>query len=513
MIKVKMQEEHQLFNSDSLKNWGQLIFSYIGIIIFIFLVLIFGLKYPFLTRAVIWILILTGVFLILFKGIYTGLKMFILFFPIAQVIKMPIWQVSVQAVTVMIGEFLILALIVRWIYDQKTISNNYRYNQPIVKIAGIFVVICCFSLVLGSRYLSLKQAVFSGLYIVRWIEYAFLYFIVRDTVKSREDFQEIIRLLLTSVFTIIVLGIIQYFVFPDLGYWRNLNLDYGFFKTAIYDPHLERIFSTFMDPNFLSGFLAFYLVVFVSLFIYLNEMKLYFYLLYIVFFCTFVLTYSRAGYLTAFIGLSIVLLYQVFKRDYEKTRKLIIVALVSLIVFTAFPRAISRILGTVDKREGILYVEPSANARLITWKQSLVVIGKNPVIGVGYNSYKWALQRYRLGNAQGASSNGAQNSFLTITATTGFIGLGAFTVLLICMFKNAYKSLQEADDPWVKGISIGFIGGLGALMVHAIFIESLTYPQIIATLWIFSGLLSRSYLVNQVNQSNLPEEAGSVKCT
>jgi O-antigen ligase len=127
-----------------------------------------------------------------------------------------------------------------------------------------------------------------------------------------------------------------------------------------------------------------------------------------------------------------------------------------------------------------LFRAVSSEARIETARNSLIILGKNPLIGVGFNSYKYFQLRYglRLDNPISHADAGSDNSLLFVLATTGIIG---FILYLFLWFRL------------LKAVSALAVASIVGVFVDSMFINSLFYPFIMLWLWIICALSTKNH--------------------
>ena len=128
----------------------------------------------------------------------------------------------------------------------------------------------------------------------------------------------------------------------------------------------------------------------------------------------------------------------------------------------------------------------SANARLSTWQQGINIFEHAPILGVGFNAYRYSLREYNLAgndftNTRGASSNDA--SLLNILATTGVIGFFSFVCFLFLILKQGLNSPEKHSGFTACAFIIG-------LLVHSLFNNSLFYPPILFLIVLFAAKIN-----------------------
>ena len=209
----------------------------------------------------------------------------------------------------------------------------------------------------------------------------------------------------------LITSIVQYFYYPDL---RNLIY-------AGWDPHLYRIFGTFLDTS-IAG--AIYGLIFITLFLkddelinnkWINLSLTGMYMLLIV------LTYSRALYL----AILFILMLQTVTQKRFKTIILLILFFITLIFLAPKPFGegvnLSRIF--------------SLKSRWVDYQVGTKIWEKNPILGIGYNRIRYSKLKLNIIEAVGSdiTHSGASfhSSFLTVLVSGGIIGLILFLLVLL----------------------------------------------------------------------------------
>ena len=381
-----------------------------------------------------------------------------------------------NSIFVKLTDFIVVVLVLAWLV--KEIRHRKRDSgQGTYRMTGsilLFVFIALISLLVNIKNLSNSEFIVSFFYLARWVLYALLYYVVKSF--SSEFKKKIMYILLASGALIVLFGFIQYFFYPDL---RNLYY-------LGWDEHLHRMFSTFLDPNFAGGFFVLYFIFLAGLFKYQLE---------------------KRGKLAMLIG--IVSLFTLLAIYLTYSRSALVMLFVSSIVFLGFIKKVRWIIGLIIISAVFIlltsksyYVEntnlfriASVKARLDSAKIASKIIENNPVLGVGFNSYRYAQIRYGFESRQNVFANhaaaGTDNSFLFILATTGLLGLFSYLYLLFVALKQAYIVYSKTRKSVGINIclSIIVISSLFGLFANSLFINSLFYPIVMAWMWILLGLM------------------------
>lgn len=323
----------------------------------------------------------------------------------------------------------------------------------------VFVIVAAASSVLSFRFFP-ASTVFSGfLFLLRFVVFTMFSILIFNSIK-KSSVNNFLNLFLVIGFMFTLIGILQFFLFSDLTFLTK----YG------WDPHQSRVVSTLLDPNYTG-----YLLVCFSLFSlsgYFFTGKIRYIALFMFFSISLVLTFSRSSYIAFLIGILTV--------GILKSPKLIIYAsLASLLVFLSVPKARQRIIGA-------LAVDETSQARIVSWQKAIVIIKSSPVLGVGFNNYRFAQQRLGLLDSEEGlaihSSGGTDSSLLFVAATTGIVGLTSYIFLLAWIFLNLLKNARQS------AIKLASSASFIALLFHSQFVNSLFFPPIMLAYFFLIGL-------------------------
>lgn len=365
---------------------------------------------------------------------------------------------------------LLLGLLVSYwiIYRFFVIKKPFSFflRKPIL----IFIFISLVSLLVNFLNLSFNNFLISSLYLVRFVFYLSLYFMVKEfdqVFKKSVSF-----LLVLSGIVVVVLGYIQYFLYPSL---RNL------FYLG-WDEHLYRMFSTFLDPNFAGiffGIFFIYLLSFTKEYVERKDnVRLLLYLsISLITLIAVYLTYSRSAFVMLLIATAVFLALN------NKAKYIFLAAgLLVLIIFLA-PKSF--------KTEGTNFLRiTSSTARINSIEQGIKIFQQSPIFGVGFNAYRYAQNKYsNLNNEYWQvthSGAGTDNSFLFILATTGVVGFCSYIYLLFNIFVLSHKNIKKNKYAAV------LFSSLVGLVIGSFFINGFFYVLLLEWVWILAGLTENS---------------------
>lgn len=341
-----------------------------------------------------------------------------------------------------------------------------------------FTIWASISLLRSFLVYSYEDPFFQFFYLFRWICYLVSSLAVVHYIKwNYLNYLWLLRLVMLSGAFIAFAGFIQLVLLPD---FTVLDSSYG------WDPHNNRLASTFFDPNFAGAYLVITLSVYLGL-VYLGifsplKQRLYFALYFILPLVGLFLTFSRSAW-----GMFAVVIFIFGILKYRAL--LLIFVLLCFGVYFAVPRVQTRLSGITDPAD-------SAHFRLESWGNALKVFEESPVFGVGYNSYRYAQIEqglFSVGETGGNSGAGADASGLLVLATTGVVGFVLFSLGYLATIWAALKRLKDGGVI-VLSVLIG-------LFLESVFINSVFYPQILF-LWVFLALSASVLSIKNTNHSD-----------
>ncbi len=287
-----------------------------------------------------------------------------------------------------------------------------------------------------------------------------------------------------SMVLIAALGFLQLKYFPSF-------LELGLYLDG-WDPHIGRLLSTWFDPNFIGGYLAFILPTTLALSLYFKRhkrMKLAVLLGTIALFglVALYLTFSRSGYLALITALGIFTFFA--------SRKMLVALIAILFLgFSISPRVQERTLEAVDSAKGLIGLDsqkpldPTAKLRVYSWQFARGIIADYPVLGAGYGRYAFEINQRGHGLLSDHSSGGSDSSLLTIWAQTGIFGLLSYLAIGFVASITAIRRIWKKDD-FNSYLLLGLLSGFAGMMVHSVFVNSLLYALMMTYLWIGLALM------------------------
>jgi len=316
----------------------------------------------------------------------------------------------------------------------------------------------------GIISLFINTLFYKDINILVGLLYAFRYFMYLNLIRVGFFFRGSSRILngITLVgIAIIIIGFVQFFFYNNL---RNL------FYLG-WDDHLYRLFASFFDPNFAGVFYAL-LFIFLGYIATVNTMEkgkialiASFYSLIALY-----LTYSRTAIIALLSG---ILVFGIVKK---RIRQVLFIFLILGAIL---------ILVSDTTVEGLNPLRTaSSGERIKSISESIVIIKKNPLIGVGFDAYRYAQIRYGIREKEGASTSnadaGTDNSLLFVLATSGISGLAFFCMSYFLLIRGLLRKPSHS--------STMLICMLVALFAASLFLNVLFYTPIMTFIFLLTGL-------------------------
>lgn len=364
-------------------------------------------------------------------------------------------------------DIIIFVLVIYWLILQLLARKDIKKNPDVRNIA-FFILICILSLAANAYWLKINELFTSLLYLLRWLSYYCIYLVVKNRSKYIRD--NIIRILIIDGIIVLGLGFFQMFYFSSMEWLYRFG----------WDKHMFRLYSVFLDPNYTGAFLVLYLllVVYSAIDKFKNKKYIFGYIysfIGILALLGILLTYSRSA-LLMFITSGIMFLILI------KKKKLItiLIGIIVLYIIIISPRFY------VENTN--LFRVNSSKERLDTALTAVQIITRNPVLGIGFNSYRYAQIKYRYRNAltpnPSHADSGADNSLLFIAATTGLAGLVSYLYFWYATLKKLFRENRKK----LNYFTVMVLSSAAGLFIDSQFVNSLFYWPLMLWLWAILGI-------------------------
>lgn len=395
-----------------------------------------------------------------------------------------------KGVPLKITEILISINIVFLIYFK-------RLNLRKISSLNLLIIWCAFGILsiginLPFQSYTIKQALYGALYAGRILFYiVYVYYCVNYLKDNKVRFDIVADILIYSYTVVAFIGFIQLSFFPKAYDFYDMLKRLGIYILNP-DPHIGRLFSLYLDPNFLSSIIVMGIMLSTAKVIKIGFAAGKKYI-----FCALVqtialaLTVSRSG--VGAIGLSFILFFVFSIKIINK--KILIPNFKRIVIFGVILLITLGAVYVLDNsrmfdRIGNIGSDPSAGARLDNWsKTAETIVGTkknegrsvNPIYGIGYN-----MSGFYKNNANEATSFGTDSTLMLIWLTTGIIGLLGYLAYILLTIFHILKRRNEGNFYYGNAIAAILIASVAA----SFFNNLLFYP-----LWLFPFLLISNYYI------------------
>jgi len=367
-------------------------------------------------------------------------------FPFGQLTRLPL---GTPGVNLYLHDLIIGLILLVWLGQYFLKKKKFKrplLTKPIIGFASV----AFFSLLLATFQRQPNEILTGSLYLVRWLAYSGIYFVVYENTWLHGY---MVKWLLGAGVISAILGLLQYIFLPDTR----------FLYYSGWDEHYYRVIGTFLDPGFTGMIYVLVLILLINVYWenFLKKKSLFtiHYSLFTICYLAMALTYSRATYLAYIVGVGVIAWF-------KKSWKFFTLAfLIMVVTIFLLPR---------PGGEGVkLERRSSVKARAENYKYGLNIIKDYPLLGVGFNFYRYAQRDYGFLKEDWQTSHagaGVDSSLLFVLATTGVVGFIAYSWLLYLILMYDVRI-----EVWSTVL---------ALVSHSFFNNSLFYPWIMLWLWI-----------------------------
>jgi putative inorganic carbon (HCO3(-)) transporter len=358
-------------------------------------------------------------------------------------------------------DVVIVGLVIFWL--ARKILKKEKIKWPkFSKYIFLFAGIAFITWLINIPKRSGVEILVASLYLMRWVGYAGLYFVIKDSNIVKLLNGSIIRWLITIGTIAAGFGLLQYVFYPDI---RPLTV-------YEWDPHYYRVVGTYLEPGF-AGLIYVLTLILITVKAWESKAQkliIHYSLLIACVYVAFVLTYSRSAYVAYILAMFIIAWM-------KKSWKFLVVALVVFIItLWVLPRPGGE--GVKLERQHTFWT------RFASWQESLTIWKDQPIFGVGFNFYRYANRDYGFSNKArwlySHAGAGVDNSFLFVLVTTGVIGLFFYLLMFYKILTQSFKNISQPGK-------LILVSSFASCALHAIFNNTLFYPWIMIWLWVLLG--------------------------
>ncbi len=399
-------------------------------------------------------------------------------------------RISVGGAGILATDLLVPLFALVWV-GKKIIFHEKFPKSDFVGAGFSFTAVALVSWLFGAWDLDISAKILSFSYIVRLVTMLIMgwaaseYFSESQNVKKlkrQKDFFFQRFFFISAV--VIALGFLQFVFVPDISLWST---------EGGWDPHTGRLLGTWLDPNYLAGFLGFLLPLIAGA--WYRKKKFWLFCLGIMALMALFFTFSRSGYVAAVIGLGFFFLL----RDWKIILLVVFISVLGLAASERAQQRVEELSGTLASivLQDTAEIDPTAKLRIQNWIKSFDLWEKYPALGIGYNTYRWRAAEEGVVDESFFSAGGADGTHLTVLVTTGIIGFLAYLWFLWSLFWRPIRRWWHTKNELQLGFAMGFF----SLAIHSVFVNSLFFPLIFLPVLVIAGVLQPEKVQQEVHNS------------
>lgn len=325
-------------------------------------------------------------------------------------------------------------------------------NRPIAYYVTVCLIATLFGLMMGR-----VRGLTGFFFILKYFEYFIVYFMVVNHLRDKKQVERFVMAMLIVCLIVCLVAIYQ--------------IPAGGRVSAPFEGEMG-------EPNTLGGYLVLMLSITLGLLLTYGSKKQkgLFATLTVFILISLLATLSRSSFLT----LGPMLLAIIY---FSKKKMVILIPLIVIVILSPFilPSSVKeRALFTfTQKREmgqievGGMRIDTSTSARINSWKNVLTKdFIRHPVLGYGVTGYHFLDAQYP-----------------RVLAETGLLGFVFFIWLLVAVFRNALYAYRNTSDPLFSGLSLGYLVGFLAMLVHAIGANTFIIVRIMEPFWFLAAII------------------------
>jgi len=396
-------------------------------------------------------------------------------------------------------DFALLALFFLYVMEDLRQGKLKFYNGPVERRLLLFGFV---GLLTISNAADASFVLYEVLRVLRMLA---LVYCIRRFVRGPAEVRLVVYLLAFNVVTQSLLGLAQLALGRSVGLYFLGEADLLWLDTSV-EGGVSRVGGTLGHANSMAMFLEMLLPLFFSLAVARNtglstRQRLLVMSVFTLGLAVLFMTFSRAGWVSLFVALVLVLLYH-FRHLRLSTRQIVVLiaaGFTSLTALVVFWESIYRRL-TASSSVSFSF---RANLNAI----ALNMVETHPWLGIGLNNFVLVMANYDDTGLSRWRIAPAHNIYFLTAAETGILGLLAFLWLLIGVFAEGWRGLKS-KDPFLAACAAGLLAGLAATLVHGLLGWGWRYDVLHVTFWFLAGCaLTVGRLAALQDQAGRPDTA------
>ncbi len=440
------------------------------------------------TQPVVALAVAIGMAVFIASFISTEIALYILIFSMLLSPEMGQRGTEGRGTTIRLDDLFLVLVCFSWfartaVHKELGLLLKTKLNKPMFYYIGVCVFATGFGMIAGR-----VRPLTGFFFVFKFFEYFVVYFMAVNHIHDRRQINRFIIALIVTCMIVSLIAIAQI-------------------------PSGQRVTAPFEgkggEPNTLGGYLVLMMSLMLGLLFTRKALPSATYRTILIFIILLVLipflfTNSRGSWLAA------IPMYLAFLFLSEK-RAPLVVGLILMLLLGPFliPKSVKEraiytftkgqtayVQAMQEKVAGITF-DPSASARIRSWKLALQDFKKHPLLGYGVTGWGFLDAQYT-----------------RVLIETGLLGLVTFLGLLITLIREVWQIYHNLQDKFFKGIAFGFFVGIIAIMTHGIGANTFIIVRIMEPFWFLAAMVMMLPVIERKEQEeNKIPAAASVEGT
>lgn len=415
------------------------------------------------------LLITLGLAIALITMVNTDFALVILIFSMLLSPELEVGGVPGKEVVVRIDDILLIVVFFTWlvkiaVHKQLALLKHTPINQPLV-----FYILVCFLSTAIAIVTGHVHAATSAFFMLKYTEYAILFFLVANNIRSKRQIQVFVAAFLITCAMICV--------------WCHLTqVGVAWRTTAPFEGEAG-------EPNTLGGYLVLLFAICGGLLL-SSTSAIWRYssgILACLILAPLLYSLSRGSYLAITAAyLTFIILTKKYKMILIMGFLIAVPVLGAILPSNVTDRITQTFVpGKVYRPLGYrITLDDSAATRVESWKTVLEKLQDRPLFGYGVTGMGIVDAQYP-----------------RVLGETGFIGAWIFGWLMITIFRNSLLVFKDMKDEWLRGFSLGYFVGFVSMLTHSFSANTFIIVRIMEPFWFLTAIAMRLPDVVQSEES------------
>ena len=358
----------------------------------------------------------------------------------------PLALASVQDWAVTVIHMITLIALTAFLLE-KSITWDWKWIKTPLDKPIIFLLILS---ILSTVFSMNRPHSFWALILL--LNYLVIFYLVIQTFRTRSHVRQLVYVIIGIAVFLSAFGFLKASGNNPFSWWDYKDIS----------QDINRVSSTYGNPNHLAGYMEMALPMLLGLFLIgLRGITLFVMIcLAVLLLATLIHVLSRGGWSGALGGLFFMGFALLIDRQSEKKKLL-------LAMVGGFVMVIFIVLSNTPVVERILTLERAdkLEGRELIWSGIKDMIQDYPLLGTGPGTFSTVYTRYQPPGMAARAFYG-HNDYLQWISETGLILVPVIIWMIVALFRKGFKKLKNPSR-LVRGITIGALSGITAIMVHS----------------------------------------------